>query len=184
MQATPTHAAPGPDALAIAQAYGELSVFILDVAAGHDGKPRSPAREKGLANAFARQMLSAYPSLSVDQQQAAAELPSLRDQVQQVWPTLPVYQRNQLQQQWATVVEDTLSSAPCTVFYRLARAYLMPADDYWQRTNERSVQCWNAYRQAQTAGQPPARVSSYAAASLLTNLEATNHEGMMSFFGN
>lgn len=183
-RAVPTQAAPSPDAMAIAQAYGDLSVFILDVAAGHDGRPRSPASERALAKAFARQMLSAYVSLSVDQQQAAAELPWLRDQVQQAWPILPVDQRTQLQQQWAAVVEDGLSTAPCSVLYRLARAYLMPADDYWQRTNERSVQCWNAYWQPQTVGRQPAAVSSYEAARLLTNLEMSNHEAMMSFFGN
>ena len=207
--ATPILAAPGPDALntpqggglpdvqAIAQAYGELSVFVLNVAAGHDGQPRDPAGEQAFANAFAQQMLAAYPSLPADEQQALADLPVLRTQLRQVWPTLPVEQRQMLQQQFAAGVESSLPDMPCDVYDALARAYLLPADPAQdQAMVDHLVQCWRehpelaksrdgrdlapemARRQAGATGG----VSSHEAYVGLSNALTTQHAATMNMW--
>jgi hypothetical protein len=156
--ATPILAAPGsdplntpqggglPDVQAIAHAYGDLSVFVLNVAAGHDGQPRDPAGEQAFANAFAQQVLTVYPSLPPEQQQSLSELPTLDAELRQLWPTLPVEQRQGLQQQFATGVEATVLEVPCDVYDALARAYLVPYDP--ARDDElvdHLVQCWREH---------------------------------------
>src|SRR5919199_960846 len=122
--ATPLLAAPGPDPLdtpqggglpdvqSIAQAYGDLSVFVLNVAAGHDGQPRDPVGEQAFATAFAQQVLTVYPSLAPEQQQSLAELPAVDDQLRQLWPTLPIEYRQAVQQQFAPEVEALVLDVP------------------------------------------------------------------------
>jgi hypothetical protein len=188
-RATPIHAAPGPDAVAIAVAYGQLSVFILDVAAGNDGRPHDPAGESEFIDAFARQVLSVYPSISVEQQQALAELPGVRDELQQLWPTLPVAQRRQIQRAWAAAVEDGLASVRCDVYDALARAYLLPGGPYKEANLDRLVQCWNAYPElawsrdgrnlAAERAQRQAGGGSDQAYVALMNAETTSYAGTM-----
>jgi hypothetical protein len=156
--ATPLLAVPGPDPLntpqggdlpkveAIAAAYGDLSVFVLNVAAGHDGQPRDPAGEQAFATAFGQQVLAAYPGLAPEQQASLAELPTLDAQLRQLWPTLPVDQRRAVQQQFAAGVEANLSQVPCDVYDALARAYLLPSDPaHDQEMVDHLVQCWREH---------------------------------------
>ena len=63
------------DSVAIADAYGDLSLFILNVAAGLDGVPKDPQAEQLFHDAFAEQLASALPDLDLSDQQALAELP-------------------------------------------------------------------------------------------------------------
>src|ERR1700687_2951818 len=58
-----------PDPQTTASAYGDLSVFILNVAAGNDGVPRQPEAEQTFRDVFAQPVLAAYTSLSPDDQQ-------------------------------------------------------------------------------------------------------------------
>jgi hypothetical protein len=135
-----------PDVAAIAQAYGELSVFVLNVAAGYDGEPRDPVGEQAFTNAFAQHVLAAYPTLGPSQQLALAELPALRAELRQLWPTLPLEQRRALQQQFAAGVEVTVMDVPCDVYDALARAYLLPADPvHDDELVDHLVQCWNEH---------------------------------------
>src|SRR5262245_48852217 len=117
-----------PDVSAIAQAYGELSVFVLNVAAGNDGRPRDPVGEQAFTDAFAQHVLAAYPGLGPERQQALSELPALRAELRQLWPTMPSEQRQAVQQEFAAGVEAGLSEVPCDVYDALARAYLLPFD--------------------------------------------------------
>jgi hypothetical protein len=180
-----------PDVPAIAQAYGELSVFVLDVAAGHDGTPRDAAAEQAFAAAFAQQLAASYPSLAPDQQQALGGLPALRARLRQAWPTLPPEPRRQLQQQWADAVRAALPGVPCDAYDARARAYLLPADPaHDQELVDRLVRCWDEHpelakgrdgrdRAAERARRQAASGGDHAAFVGLMNAETTRHAGTM-----
>ena len=141
-QATPLHAAQSPEA--IAQAYGQLSVFVLDVAAGHDGQPRNPAGERAFQRLFAEQLLLVYPELDADGQQALMVLPRTRDHLAQTWPQLPIAQRRAIAQDWAAGLEPLLAEMPCELYVALERAELVPSGPYEQVNTAQLFACWDA----------------------------------------
>ena len=149
-QAPPIFAAPSTDPAAIAQAYGEMYVFMLNVAAGNDGQMRDPAFDQKLIQVLADEMLTAYPNMSDDQQQSFAGPPDLRDDVWQNWPALPIATRRVIQQQLAAVVQQRLAGVPCNVYIALARAHLVPRGQYFRANRQRFLQCRN--EEAQLAG--------------------------------
>lgn len=201
--ATPLLAAPGPDPRdvpqggglpdvpAIAAAYGDLSVFVLNVAAGHDGQPRDPDAEQAFAGAFAQHVLGLYPNLGAEQQQSLAELPALDAELHQLWPTLPLDQRRSLQQQFAAGVEASLPDIPCDVYDALARAYLLPSDPaHDEEMVDHLVQCWNQHPElaksrdgrdlaAERAQRQSGGVDSHQVFVGMMNAQTTQHAGTM-----
>jgi hypothetical protein len=135
------------DAGAVADAYGSLSVFILNVAAGLDGVPKDPQGEQVFHDAFAQQMLTAFAGLDPQDQQSLAELPDLRTAVFAAWPRLPDSQRSAIAEQWRQSVQSDLASVPCPMYDALARAYLLPGGDAAtvKANGDHLVQCWNQY---------------------------------------
>lgn len=137
---------PGPDAQSLAAAYGDLSVFVLNVAAGNDGVPRQPDAEQAFKDVFAQPVVAASGSLSPDDQRSLAQLAVLDAQLHQAWPSLPLQQRLAARDQWAAAVQGQLADAPCELFDALARAQLLPSFGQYQGPNtDRLVQCWNDY---------------------------------------
>src|SRR3954452_9455230 len=61
---------PPGDAQTAGAAYGDLSVFILNVAAGNDGVPQKPQGEETFKRLFADPIVVAYPSLSPSDRQS------------------------------------------------------------------------------------------------------------------
>jgi hypothetical protein len=179
------------DASSIAQAYGELSVFVLNVAAGNDGNPRDPAAEQSVAGVLAAQLFDAYPSLDAETQASFAQLPQLRTALRQVWPTLPPEQRAAARDEWAIGVQNSLPSVPCAAFDALARAYLLPAYGTYKEVNgDRLVQCWNEHpelaksRDGRDLAAERARIQQSAGGDHATyvglmNAETTRYAGTM-----
>ena len=133
-----------PDA--IAWAYGDLSVFILNVAAGNDGIPQQPDREQAFAELFAQQFASSYGQLAPAVQQTYAELPATSTELRQAWPSLPLPQRLALRDQWAASVQPTVANAPCELFDAMVRAQLVPSFEQYKPTNvARLQQCWRQH---------------------------------------
>jgi len=134
-----------PDGAATADAYGDLSVFILNVAAGLDGVPRNPEAEQAFHDAFAQQLADALPGLDPSDQQALAQLPQLQAAVRTGWGGLPAAQRAAIAEQWRQGVQSELASVPCPLYDALARAYLLPGGDAATVASNRNhlVQCWN-----------------------------------------
>src|SRR4051812_27851111 len=83
-----------PDAQAVADAYGDLTVFILNVAAGNDGQPQKPQAEQSYKATFAELFANAYADLTPDQQESLTVLPVLDAQLHDAWPNVPLEQRN------------------------------------------------------------------------------------------
>jgi hypothetical protein len=149
-QSAPVFAQSSPsefDTGAIAGAYGDLSVFILNVAAGLDGVPKDPQGEQVFHDAFAQQLTSAMSNLDPQDQQALAQLPQLRTTVLSAWPTLPSAQRAAIAEQWRQNVQSQLADVPCPMYDALARAYLLPGGDAAtiKANGDRLVQCWNEH---------------------------------------
>ena len=145
---------PGPDAGSLAAAYGDLSVFVLNVAAGNDGVPQQPEAEQAFKEVFAQPVAAAYPSLSADDQQSLAQLAVLDAQLHQAWPSLPVQQRLAARDQWAATVQSQMAGAPCELFDALARAQLLPSFGQYQQPNlDRLLQCWNEHPELATDRQ-------------------------------
>jgi hypothetical protein len=177
------------DPASIAQAYGDLSVFVLNVAAGNDGTPRDPAAEQAVANAFAAQFFEAYSG--TDAPGDFAQLPQLRTALREVWATLPPEQRATMRDQWAAGVQASLPSVPCPAFDALARAYLLPAYGSYKDVNgERLVQCWNEHPElaksrvgrdlaAERARMQQSAGGDHAAYVALMNAETTRYAGTM-----
>jgi hypothetical protein len=151
------------DAQTVAAAYGDLSVFILNVAAGNGGQPQKPEREDAFRQAFAEQFAGQYAGLGPDDQQALAGLPLLDVQVHQVWPSLPAEQRRAFRDRWAAAVQDMVSSAPCDLFDALARAQLLPSFDQYKQTNvNHLLQCWHDHPELTQDSQERASAQGYA----------------------
>jgi hypothetical protein len=179
------------DAPSIAQAYGEVSVFVLNVAAGLDGHPRDAAAEQAVANTFAQQMFEAYPTLDAETQANFAQLPQLRTALRQVWPTMTPEQRTEVRDQWAAGVQASLPSLPCAAFDTLARAYLLPAYGSYKEVNgDRLVQCWNEHPElarsrdgrdlaAERARMQQSAGGDHATYVGLMNAETTRYAGTM-----
>jgi hypothetical protein len=96
------------DVDAISEKYGDLSIFILNVAAGLDGVPEEPQAEQVFRDAFAQQMAATLPSLDPSDQQALAQPPQLRSAVQSASNCLPETQRAQIAEQWRQSVQSEL----------------------------------------------------------------------------
>jgi hypothetical protein len=134
------------DGEAIAWAYGDLSVFILNVAAGNDGVPQQPDGEDAFNELFAQQFAASYAQLSLSDQQSYASLPATALQIRQVWPSLPLEQRLALRNQWAANVQPMVANAPCELFDGLVRAQLVPSFEQYKSTNIAHVQqCWREH---------------------------------------
>ena len=134
---------PTPDGPTLAAAYGDLSVFVLNVAAGNDGVPQQPEAEQVFKNVFAQPVAAAYTGLSPDDQQHLAQLALLDAQLHQAWPGLPVDQRLAARDQWAAAVQGQVANAPCELFDAMARAQLLPSFGHYKQPNlDRLVQCW------------------------------------------
>jgi len=135
------------DGSTVADAYGDLSVFILNVAAGLDGTPKNPQAEQLFHDAFAQQLLAAWPAMNADDQTALGQLPQMRAVIRTSWPSLPDDQRAQIAEQWRQMVQSQLSGVPCPLYDALARAYLLPGGDSQTvaANRDRLVQCWNQF---------------------------------------
>jgi len=141
------HAQQAIDPTTVADAYGDLSVFILNVAAGLDGTPRSPDDERLFHDAFAETLLSAWPSLGPDDQATLGQLPRLRSTVRAAWPRLTEEERDQIAEQWRPMVQSELAGVPCQTYDALARAYLLPGGDSATIAANRDhlVECWKQH---------------------------------------
>jgi hypothetical protein len=148
------------DTRTVASAYGDMSVFILNVAAGNDGVPQQPDAEQTFKDAFSNQFATLYASLSADDQQALDALPLLDAQIHQVWPNLPVDQRLALRNDWASSVQNMVADAPCDLFDGMGRAQLLPSFDAYKQTNvARLRQCWRDHPELTRDSQERASVS-------------------------
>jgi hypothetical protein len=183
---------PSADPAAIADAYGTLSVFILDVAAGLDGVPKDPQGEQVFHDAFAQQMLTAFGDLDSEDQQGLAQLPNLRAAVLTAWPQLPDSQRSAIAEEWRQSVQSELAGVPCPMYDALARAYLIPGGDAAtvKANGDHLVQCWNQYPElargrngedlnAQRQQQQRSSAGNDAIYRGLMNAEVTNYAGTM-----
>jgi len=132
------------DAQAVADAYGDMIVFVLNVAAGNDGEPQKPAGEQTFKAALADQFATRYATLSADDQRALTVLPLIDAQLRDAWPTLPEQQRNSIRDEWAATLQQQAVEMPCDVFDALARAQLLPSYGQYEQPNiNRLRQCWH-----------------------------------------
>jgi hypothetical protein len=132
------------DAQAIASAYADLAVFILNVAAGNDGQAQKPQAEQVYRDEFARQFASGYSQLGSDEQEALTALPLVDQQLQAGWVGLSVEQRNAIRDQWAAGIQEMTPNMDCELFDGLARAQLLPSFGQYEQTNvNRLRQCWH-----------------------------------------
>ncbi len=176
-QATPIHAASGPDLPTIAEAYGEYWLFVLNVAAGNDGQSVAPAGEQAVVNKLARFVVNSYRGMNSVKRREFAQYPARRDELYQVWPTLRVSQRSQIQQEWAAEMEPGFLAASCDVVDMLSRAFLVPAGEFSDMNYNRLLQCWSG--QQQSSGGAAGGVDQNLAASTLSSVLATEHIGVM-----
>jgi hypothetical protein len=181
LSSTSAHAQADPQA--VAAAYGDLSVFILNVAAGNDGQPQKPDREQIFKQAFAAQFADMFASLTPDDQQALASLPQVDAQLQQLWPSVPDDQRRQLRDQWAASVQSMVASAPCDLFDAMARAQLLPSFDAYKQTNiNRLLQCWQDHPELTQDPQERASAAGFASGRQSGSPTAGDHATYMAMF--
>jgi hypothetical protein len=142
--AGPASAAPSADGQAVADAYGDMLVFVLNVAAGNDGQPQKPDGEQTFKAALAEQFAGQYATLSAADQQSLAVLPEVAAQLHQAWPLISEEQRNATRDQWAASVQPMAVQMPCELFDALARAQLLPSYGEYTQTNINHLrQCWH-----------------------------------------
>jgi hypothetical protein len=175
----------------VASAYGDLSVFVLNVAAGNDGVPQQPDAEQAFKQLFAQPVLAGYSSLSADDQQSLSELAAFDAQLHQAWPNLPVQQRLAARDQWAATVQDQVSNAPCELFDALARAQLLPSFGQYKGPNtDRLVQCWNEHpelardRQGNAVQRGDGGTGSHATFVAMMNANMMNYAANMNIASN
>ena len=150
----------------VASAYGALSVFVLNVAAGNDGVTQQPDGEEAFAELFAQQFFNGYLALSAAEQQQYADLPRTVAQLQQVWPRLPLEQRLALRDQWAAAVQPVVANAPCELFIALVRAQLVPSYGAYKQPNVARVQqCWREHPELTQDAQERAAATGQAGGS-------------------
>ena len=167
VSAVPFHVASAAqaDGQAVASAYGDLTVFVLNVAAGNDGEIMQPDGERQFRSALAEQFALDYARLDRDSQDALSALPLLDEQIQQAWPSVPEAQRLAVRDQWAASVQDSVASAPCDLFDAMARAQLLPSYGQYKQPNiDRLRQCWHDHPELTRDGQERASGASYGAA--------------------
>lgn len=154
------------DPLPVADAYGDLAVFILNVAAGNDGVPQQPQAEQTYRHAFAELFAGSYANLQPDEQESLATLPVLDSQLHAAWPNLPLDQRNGLRDEWAAGVQQMTADMPCDEFDGLARAQLLPSYGQYQQTNiNRLRQCWHDHPELTHDSQEQASGQNYGFSS-------------------
>src|SRR5436305_127559 len=141
---TAAPATAATDARAVANAYGDMVVFVLNVAAGNDGQPQKPDGEQTYRAALADQFAQAYAKLGADDQQSLSALPLVDQQLHDAWSTLPEDQRLAVRDQWAASVQEMANAMPCDLFDGLARAQLLPSFGQYEQPNiSRLRQCWH-----------------------------------------
>jgi hypothetical protein len=151
------------DPQAIATAYGDLAVFILNVAAGNGTESPKPERQQVFRQAFAEQFAAMYPALGPDDQQSLASLPAVDIQIQQLWPSLPADQRQAMRDAWAAPVQNMVAGAPCELFDAMARAQLVPSFDAYKQPNiDHLLQCWHDHPELTQDSQERASATGYA----------------------
>jgi hypothetical protein len=137
---------PPIDAQTAGAAYGDLSVFILNVAAGNDGVPQQPEGEQAFKRLFGDPVVAAFPSLGAQDQQSLAQLAMLDTQLRQVWAAIPDDQRTALRDQWAESVQEMVGNSECELFDAMARAQLLPSFGQYKQTNiNRLLDCWHQH---------------------------------------
>src|SRR5919199_1141260 len=151
------------DAENAAAAYGDLSVFILNVAAGNDGVPQKPEGEAAFKQLFAQPVADAFADLSPEDQQSLVALGTFDLQLHQAWSSLPTDQRLALRDQWAAGVQQMVSNAPCELFDAMARAQLLPSFGQYKQTNiNRLLQCWHDQPELARDSQERSSAEGYA----------------------
>src|SRR5690349_8644720 len=143
LAASPAFADTNSEARSVGLAYGDLSVFILNVAAGNDGTTYNASAEDAVRQGLAEPVAAAYPSLAPNDQQTLMQLAALDGQLRQVWPTLPDVQRGALRDQWAAQVQPIAVNMSCQDFDAMARARLLPSFGQYKDVNIKHLQdCW------------------------------------------
>jgi hypothetical protein len=193
-QADPLNVPQGaPDPQAVALAYGDLSVFILNVAAGNDGVTYNAAAEQAVRDALAQPVAAAFPSLSTDDQQALMQAAILDNQLRQAWPGLPDTQRGALRDQWAAQIQPVAAGMSCEEFDTLTRARLVPSFGQYHDVNlNHLLQCWNDHpelaRDSQGnplhKGAPASSVGSHSAFVAMMNANTMNFAANMNIASN
>jgi hypothetical protein len=156
-----------PDPQSVALAYGDLSVFVLNVAAGNDGVTYNAPAEAAVRDALAEPVAAAYPSLSADNQQTLVQFALLDAQLHQAWPSLPDTQRGALRDQWAAQIQPVVSGMTCEDFDALSRARLLPSFGHYHDLNlHHLLECWNQHPELarDNQGNPLQRGSASASA--------------------
>ena len=143
MAAVPvTHA---DDSDAISAAYADMTLFMLNVANGHDGAAQNTDRENDIRANLTQDFATLYPTLTPDLQQSLEQLPQLDLQVQQTYAALPADQRAALRDQFAAQVEDMEGNVTCPEYDALVRANLTPDGQYHDLNVKRLSACWRAH---------------------------------------
>jgi hypothetical protein len=168
------------DAVTAAAAYGDLSVFILNVAAGNDGVPQKPEGEAAFKQLFGEPVADAFSSLSPDDRQALVALGTFDAQLHQAWSSLPDDERTALRDQWAGEVQQMVSNAPCELFDAMARAQLLPSFGQYKQTNiNRLLQCWHDQPELTRDSQERASAVGYANGGAAAPSAAGDHGTFM-----
>jgi len=182
-----------PDPQAVAVAYGDLSVFILNVAAGDDGVTYNASAEEAVREALAQPVVLAYSSLSADDQQTLAQLALLDTQIRQAWPGLPDAQRAALRDQWAAQIQPVATTMACEDFDALSRARLLPSfGEYYKVNLNHLLECWNQHPElardnqgnALQRGSSGGGVGSHAAFVSMMNANMMNFAANMNIASN
>jgi hypothetical protein len=140
---SPAFAAPESDARSVGLAYGDLTVFILNVAAGNDGTTYNAPAEDAVRQGLADPVAAAYGSLASDDQQALLQLATVDAQLRQLWPSLPDTTRGALRDQWAAQVQQIAVNMSCADFDAMARARLLPSFGQYRDINVQHLRdCW------------------------------------------
>ncbi len=161
LAASPALANPESDARSVGLAYGDLTVFILNVAAGNDGTTYNASAEDAVRQSLADPVAAAFVSLSADDQQALLQLATIDSQLRQLWPSLPDATREALRDQWAAQVQPIAVNMSCEDFDAMARARLLPSFDQYRDVNVQHLRdCWRQY--PELAPEVPAAGSSTA----------------------
>jgi hypothetical protein len=181
LAASPAFADTSSDARDVGLAYGDLSVFILNVAAGNDGTTYNASAEDAVRQGLADPVAAAYPSLVPSDQQTLMQLAALDGQLRQVWPTLPDAQRGALRDQWAAQVQPIAVNMSCQDFDAMARARLLPSFGQYKDVNIKHLQdCWRQHPELEPDFQRSAPSSTGDHATYVAMMNAN----MMNFAAN
>jgi hypothetical protein len=154
--ATPAFAAGGQnlDAQTVSLAYGDLMVFILNVAAGNDGTTYNAPAEDAVRHDLAQPIAAAYATLSPDDQQSLGQLAVFDAQLRTVWSSLPDAQRGALRDQWAAQIQPMAMNLSCADFDSMARARLLPSFGQYKDPNVQHLRdCWRQHPELASADE-------------------------------